>query len=35
MGPVYDLMAKGPDTSIPFRRDFEGEAAELLSRLNR
>lgn len=35
LGPVYDLMAKGPDTSIPFRRDFEGEAARLLNRLNR
>ncbi len=33
LDPVYDLMAMGPDTSIPGRRDFEAEAEKLLNRL--
>lgn len=33
LDPVYDLIAMGPDTSIPGRRDFEAEAEKLLQRL--
>ena len=31
MQPVYDLMIKGPDTSITFERDFVGEATDMLN----
>ena len=31
MLPVYDLMIKGPDTSITFERDFVGEATDMLN----
>mgnify|MGYP006939744423 CR=1 FL=1 len=31
MQAVYDLMVKGPDTSITFERDFVGEATDMLN----
>lgn len=31
MQPVYDLMVKGPDTSIPNERDFVSEATDMLN----
>lgn len=33
MQPVYDLMIKGPDTSITFERDFVGEATDMLNNI--
>ena len=32
LGPVYDLMVKGPDTSIAFERDFLAEGMDMLNR---
>lgn len=32
LGPVYDLMVMGPDTSISFERDFVAEGLELMNR---
>lgn len=31
MQPVYDLMIKGPDTTLTFERDFIGEATDMLN----
>lgn len=32
LGPVYDLMIMGPDTSLSFERDFVSEGLELMNR---
>ena len=34
LGPVYDLMVKGPDTSIAFERDFLAEGMDMLNKYN-
>ena len=34
LGPVYDLMVKGPDTSIAFERDFLAEGMDMLNKHN-
>lgn len=34
LGPVYDLMVQGPDTSIAFERDFLAEGMDMLNKYN-